>query len=111
MASATYSNAVNTSPHYSVQLRKFGVVAIVMMIASIFTLAYLLPFGNMIIVALESRDQLATTASGPVLPIEPSTFMYQGNPLLLYNVPLDNGTTKALAMLQPGRKTSQFIDP
>jgi multiple sugar transport system permease protein len=110
MAGATVSRAVNTSPYYSVQLRRFGASALVMLIACLFTLAYLMPFGNMVIVALQSREQLSTTASGPVLPVEPDTFSYQGQNLLLYMVPLETGTKK-LAMLKPGRKTSEFIDP
>ncbi len=110
MAEATYSKAVNTSPYYSVQLRRFGASALVMLLAVLFTLAYLLPFGNMVIVALQSRDQLSTTASGPVLPLEPVTYNYQGKNYPLYNVPLESGT-KTLALIKPGRQTSDFIDP
>src|SRR5689334_8417763 len=117
MAAITYSKAVNTSPYYAVQLKRFAIVAIVMLIATLFTLAYLLPFGNMVIVALESRDQLSTTASGPVLPLEPITYHYTGQSTCekqecpIYKVPQQDGSLKELAMVQPGRKTSQFIDP
>src|SRR4030042_5863385 len=110
MAEATYSKAVNTSPYYSIQLRRFAASALVMLLAVLFTLAYLLPFGNMVLVALQSSEQLSTTASGPVLPMEPVTFSYQGKDCLLYNVPLESGT-KTLAMIKPGRQTSDFIDP
>jgi len=117
MAAITkYSKAVNTSPYYSVQLRKFAVISLVMLIAILFTLAYLSPFGNMVIVALESRDQLSTTASGPVLPLEPVTFKYTGNSCpndkcAIYKVPQTDGTFKQLALVTAGRKTSQFVDP
>ena len=41
------SPAVNTSPYYSVQLRKFGIIASVTLLALIVTVVFLLPFGNM----------------------------------------------------------------
>ncbi|HLY27522.1 MAG TPA: carbohydrate ABC transporter permease [Aggregatilineales bacterium] len=118
MAAGTYSQAVNTSPYYSVQLRKFGAVALVSMIAIIFATVYLMPFGNMLIVALESRDQLATTASGVVLPVEPITYTYppggtscQKDQCSIYNVPQADGTTKQWALVNAHRQNSDFIDP
>src|SRR5579859_5828045 len=118
MAAASISPAVNTSPYYAVQLRKFGAVALVTLIATIFATVYLMPFGNMLIVALESRDQLATTASGPVLPIEPITFTYapggtscQSDQCPLYNVPQPDGTIKQWALVNAHRQNSDFIDP
>jgi len=110
MAATTHSSPVNTSPFYSIQLRRFAVVSFVMMLASLFVLFYLSPFANMIIISLESRDQMSTTKDGAILPSEPVTFDYQGQKLNMYTVPLDSGD-KVLAMLQPGRKSSQFIDP
>jgi len=118
MATATYSKAINTSPYYGVQLRKFGAVAIITLIAIMFATAYLMPFGQMLIVALESHDQLATTASGPVLPMEPVNFTYtpggtscQADQCPLYNVPQPDGTIKQWALVNAHRQNSDFIDP
>ncbi len=111
MAAATYSKAVNTSPYYAIQLRRFAATSIVMLLAIIFTTAYLLPFGNMVIVGLETREQLSTTASGSVLPLEPQNYTYQGKDYPVYKVPMDNGVVKNMALIKPGRKASDFIDP
>jgi len=110
MAATTHSSPVNTSPFYSMQLRRFAVVSFVMMLAFLFVIVYLSPFGNMVIIALESRDQLSTTKDGAILPTEPITFDYQGQKLNMYTVPLDSGP-KVLALLHEGRSSSDFIDP
>ncbi len=112
MATATFSPAVNTAPHYSLQLRRFGVVSIVTLIALMITVAYLLPFGNMLLISLKSYDELhSATKDSSVLPLASQTFTYQGQAYPLYNVPQTDGSTKPLALVQPGRKTSQFVDP
>ncbi len=110
MATATYSPAVNTAPHYSAELRRFGLKSIVTLIALMLALGYLLPFGNMILISLKSYNQLSSTPGGPVLPLDAQTYSYQNQSYPLYNVPI-NGVTKPLALVQPGRKVSQFVDP
>ena len=39
------------------------------------------------------------------------TFAYQGEDLPLLNVPLPDGTTRQLALLEPLRRQSTFVDP
>ena len=41
----------------------------------------------------------------------PVTFSYQGQDLPLLVVPLPDGSTRQLALFEPGRKSSTFIDP
>jgi multiple sugar transport system permease protein len=110
MAAITHSEAVNTAPHYSEQLKRFAVVGLLMLFTTILTLAFLLPFANMLIIAVKSPSQEATNASSPILPVEPQTFNYQGQDYPLYNVPLDSGT-KQLALVSPHRQNSDFVDP
>lgn len=110
MATQSYPKAVNTSPFYSVQLRKFGMISLLMMLAFTVTFVYLLPFGNMVLTAIKSNDQLTGSADSSIFPIDTQKFTYNGQAYPLYNVPTDNGT-KPMALIKPGRQSSQFIDP
>jgi multiple sugar transport system permease protein len=115
MASST---AVRRTPYFSSyqarrQVRNFGVSAMVTGIATILLMGYLLPFVYMALTSVKTRDQIVASAKGSVLPMEQATFVYEGeeDPLLIYKVPLADGTERELALLQPGRKDSTFIDP
>ncbi len=110
MAAVTHSKAVNTSPFYSIQLRKFGVTAIVTMLALVIAITYLLPFGNMALLAVKNRDQIVASSDGPVWPMEPEKFTYQDETYDVYNVPFEDGT-RELALVTKGRQSSEFIDP
>jgi multiple sugar transport system permease protein len=108
---ATYSSAVNTSPYYSVQLRRFGVKAMVTLIALIAAIAFLMPFGNMVLLSLKTQEQITASATGPIWPLEPQTFTYDGEEAPLYKVPTEDGVVHQWALVQKGRRSSQFIDP
>jgi multiple sugar transport system permease protein len=107
----TQSQAVNTSPYYSVQLRKFGLAAMVTLIALVFSIVFLLPFGNMALISVQSQDQMVTSATGPVLPVVAENFTYEGKDYPVYNVPAEDGTMHQWALVTKGRQTSQFVDP
>lgn len=108
---ANYSNAVNTSPYYSVQLRRFGGSAIVTLIAFIVVTVFLLPFGNMALISVKTQDQMAASATGPIWPLEPTKYTYEGKEYDVYKVPMEDGTIRDLALVKKGRQTSQFVDP
>jgi len=110
MAGATYPSAVNTSPYYSVRLRRFAASAMVTLLALTFLLAYLLPFGNMALMSLKSQDQIVTSATGPVLPVESISFNYEGEDYPIYTVPTESGDMQ-WALVNKGRQSSQFVDP
>src|SRR5690349_11226528 len=111
MVAVTYSRAVDTSPYYSVQLRKFGVTAIVTMLAFVLALGFLLPFGNMALLSVKTKDQIVASADGLIWPMEPEKFTYQDKAYDVYTVPFDDGTTRDLALVKKGRASSQFVDP
>jgi len=110
MAAITYSKAVNTSPFYSVQLRRFGVGATVTLLAFIIAFVYLLPFGDMALMAVKAEDQVVTSTEAPVLPLEPGYTTYEGKQYPLYNVPTENGVVQ-MALVKKGRQNSEFYDP
>jgi multiple sugar transport system permease protein len=111
MAAVTQSRSVNTSPWYSLQLRKFGAGAIITLIALVVALFYLLPFGQMLTIAFKSQDQIVGSTDSPILPMSPRTFVYEGEPYSVYKVPDENGVIRELALVNKGRQSSEFIDP
>jgi multiple sugar transport system permease protein len=107
---ATMSTAVNTSPFYSVQLRRFTVKALVTLFALLLLIVYLLPLGNMLLTSLHSQQQLSKTHDSSIFPLSAKTFTYEGQPYSVYKVPLESGV-KELALVKPSRTKSQFVDP
>ena len=110
-ARATYSKAVNTSPYYSVQLRKFAITAIVTLFAFVVAIGFLLPFGNMALLSVKTKEQIVASADGPIWPMEPEQYTYQDKAYDVYTVPFEDGSTRELALVKKGRQTNQFIDP
>jgi multiple sugar transport system permease protein len=111
LARSQPSQSVNTSPAYAVQLRKFAAVSILTSFTLVLAIAYLLPFVNMSLIALKSQDQLAGAVDAPILPMAIVTYEYNGEAYDVYTVPLPDGTTRELALVDPGRRSSDFIDP
>jgi multiple sugar transport system permease protein len=103
-------NAVNTSPYYFAQLRKFAVSALVTLFACMLLVVYLLPLGNMIVTALSSQEQLSRTADESILPVSPVKFTYEGQDYDVFNVPMPDGTLRQMALVDAGRRSSDFVD-
>lgn len=73
-------------------------------------IAFLSPLAYAAILSVKSPEQV-TQPNSPLLPSDPKTFEYEGGSYPVYFVPLPDGTTKELALVKPGRKSSEFIDP
>jgi multiple sugar transport system permease protein len=71
--------------------------------------AFLSPMLRSGVYAIKSTDQISQ-AGTPLYPADPVTFSYQGKDYPILMVPID-GTTRPLALFEPGRKQSTFIDP
>src|SRR5690606_28307769 len=91
-------------------LRKMGLYATVTLFASLLLVAYLMPFAYMLVTSFKDRDQIVASARGPVLPVDPQKFTYDGKQLDVLRVEVD-GETRHLALLTKGRRESVFIDP
>lgn len=111
MAAVTTSKSVNTSPFYALQLRKFATTAIVTLFAAVLAVGFLLPFANMALLSVKTKDQIAASQDGSVLPLEPEVITYQEKEYPVYKVPFEDGSVRELALFKKGRQTSQFIDP
>lgn len=70
---------------------------------------YLMPVAFMAMTALKPDDQLIDN-NAPLYPARIRRYAYQGKEYRVYNVPTERGTQQ-LALIKPGRVTSQFLDP
>ncbi len=75
----------------------------------ILLLLYMLPIISMVATSMMSTEQLSDKGS-PLYPARMVTYSYQGKEYQLYQVPMD-GSVKQLALIKPGLRSSQFIDP
>jgi multiple sugar transport system permease protein len=82
---------------------------LVTLVAVLFLAAFLSPLLRAATTAIKTTDQISQPGA-PLLPSDPMAFEYDGRVLDVYNVPID-GVTRQLALLEPGRSESRFIDP
>ena len=73
-------------------------------------LAFLAPLAYSGLTSLKTPQQI-TQPNAPILPSDPATFEWNGKDYKVYFVPLADGTTKELALVKPGRRQSEFVDP
>lgn len=74
-----------------------------------FLILYLSPVFFMITTAFMPTEQLGDK-NAPLYPARITPYSYKGKDYQIYNVPV-NGDVKQWALINPGRDTSQFIDP
>jgi multiple sugar transport system permease protein len=72
--------------------------------------AFLSPMLRTITIALKTPSQIGES-NAPLWPALPGTFEFEGEELELYLVPLPDGSTRELALLDAGRQESVFVDP
>ena len=90
--------------------RRFLGKSMLLMFALILIGAYLLPLLYMVTTAFQQPGQ-STVPGAPVWPAEPQTATWNGEAYPLYSVPMPDGTTRSLILVDPGRETSTFVDP
>lgn len=100
-----------TAPGYGKELRKLLTFSSVTLLASFLLMVFLLPFVYGVVTAFKDRDQIVAGATGPILPMDAVTFEYDGKAYELFQVPMEDGTTRELAIVTRGRNESTFIDP
>ncbi|PRY56842.1 carbohydrate ABC transporter permease [Glycomyces artemisiae] len=71
---------------------------------------FLMPLGYGIATSLKDKDGVSDPDTG-VLPVSALTFDYEGETHDVYAVPMPDGSTRDLALIEPGRESSVFIDP
>ena len=89
--------------------KRFLFGALVTMFATMLVFVYLLPLLYGMSTALKSPDQL-NDPNQPLLPQGEITATIDGEEYPVLEVPID-GETRELALVQPGRQVSVFVDP
>lgn len=88
--------------------RRFvGKAFLTMAVVTLLT-AYLLPLGFLTVTSLKTDDQLVT---GTILPQSPEFLEFEGEQFEIFDVPFEDGTVRTLALFEPGRESSVFLDP
>jgi multiple sugar transport system permease protein len=79
------------------------------LIAVLALAAFLSPMLRSVTYAIKSTDQI-TQAGTPIYPADPAVVSIAGQDREVFLVPLE-GTTRQLALIEPGRQQSTFVDP
>ena len=69
---------------------------------------WLAPLGYMFLTSVKSLEQIQ---NGQLLPSTPRRIEYDGKERDMFSVPLPDGSTRELIMIEPGRESSVFVDP
>lgn len=83
MASTTQTRNQFGSPHYQVQLQKFGLFSLVTLFTLLIALTFLMPFAYGGLTAFKDKEQIVRSAGGSILPMDP--VYYTHTPTLEYN--------------------------
>ncbi|MCC7117083.1 MAG: carbohydrate ABC transporter permease [Anaerolineales bacterium] len=75
-----------------------------------FLIVYLFPMLYMVAVSVMDGPQLADR-NAPAYPARHVRFEYQGQSYSVYKVPFENEQIRQLALIKPGRTSSEFVDP
>jgi multiple sugar transport system permease protein len=112
MTSTTRSLAptLTTGSSLRRRMRRFTASASVTLLAVVVVSAFLLPLAFMASTAFKEKSQL-TALGAPWYPAQPDTYQLDGTDYPVYDVPLPDGTMAALALIEPGRESSVFVDP
>ncbi len=107
---ATAAQTIQRSWNPSHDLRKFTAVATTTLFGFLVLLIFLLPLAYMFSTSVKSMEQVANLRD-IFFASSPDTYTYEGKEIPLYKVPLPDGTTKVLGLVEAGRNASKFIDP
>jgi len=88
------------------QIKRIGFATGILILLVVF----LLPLAYGVVTSLQSDFQ-QTVVGAPVLPSSLEQFTHEGHTYDVYLVPMPEGTTKKLALVEKGRDSSKFMDP
>jgi multiple sugar transport system permease protein len=91
------------------EMRKFMSVSTITLFATLVLLIFLMPIAYMVVTSFKSLQQVVDPNS-MLMPMSPDRFTYEGKDYDIFMVPMPEGTRK-LALVEPGREESGFLDP
>ncbi len=104
-------DTVEADPEWMVKARrrtlllKLGTTALTAGLLAIF----LMPMAYAFVTSVKTSEQ-ASDPEAPILPSSPATFEFEGKEYDVLSVPID-GEVRKLAIVDPGRQESEFVDP
>jgi multiple sugar transport system permease protein len=90
--------------------RRFLAASGVTLLAITIASSFLMPLAYMVATSLKDQSQL-TAVGAPLYPAAPETLEFEGQQLNVYDVPMPDGSIRALALLQKHREDAIFVDP
>ncbi len=90
--------------------KELSSIAGVTLLGLVLMLVFLMPLGYMLATAFKTESQ-AVLQNAPLWPATASTYTYQGKDYPLYDVPMEDGNTRRLALVNPYREDSDMVDP
>ena len=109
--SAHRTEGFASSSFMAKRLRPFLGYAIITLFAFLVLVVYILPLTYMFITAFKSEGMVGDPFAPVLWPAGRTVYEYEGDEYDIYNVPLKDGSTKQLALVEKGREQSGFIDP
>jgi multiple sugar transport system permease protein len=83
---------------------------LITLLTSVLLFIYLLPMLYAVVTSLKTRGQ-ASDSRAPILPMDTLTVEYEGENYEVFEVPFEDGSVRELILVDPGRRSSTFIDP
>jgi multiple sugar transport system permease protein len=102
--------SANASTFGSARQREILNKVLVTGIALFILLVFIAPLGYMFVTGIKSDDQMSDPNASPFWPQSPRTFNYQGEDLVVYQVPIGD-EIRELAAVKKTRTLTTFIDP
>lgn len=100
------------TPHNYLSLKLWETMGTALFNLFIFLMlfVYLFPMVFMVATSLMEGPQL-TDRNAPAYPAKHVRYEYEGKTYAVYNVPFPNGEVRQLALVKPGRTSSELVDP
>jgi multiple sugar transport system permease protein len=102
------TTAERNYPKLSRKTRDIIAALLVTGLALLMMVLWMSPFAMMVTTSLKTQEQIQNPR---ILPESPAQFEFEGESLDMFTVPMPDGSLREMALLKPGRESSQFIDP
>jgi multiple sugar transport system permease protein len=106
----TTTTAKSQEPRLSRRTRDIIRITLMTGLAAVTLFIFLLPLSYGIMTSLKTDVQVSSPGA-PWYPASPATFEYEGKVYNVYQVPMPDGSTAELALVNRGRASSEFVDP
>jgi multiple sugar transport system permease protein len=104
------TTAPSSRSRLQLDMRRFVAISGITLLAVTVVSIFLMPLVFMVATSFKDRTQLSAPGA-PLYPARPETFTWEGEEFPVFDVPAEDGTIHAWALVDPGRESSMFVDP